>query len=258
MKRTLFAAAAFALFLACAKEAVTPQSSSASSAPAVSSTSSVQPPEAAAAGTVQGIILETMDGGGYTYMKLRTAQGEQWVATPGAKVQTGQTVTVISQMTAEKFQSNTLGRTFDRIVFGTLQTSPTPGATAQAAGAPETAAERMKAPSGANEAPVAKAEGANARTVSEVWRDRAALAQKEVVVRGRVVKASNGIMGTNFLHLRDGSGADTTGDSDLTVTTNDVAGVGEIVTIRGVVSVDKDFGAGYRYPVIVEKASLAK
>ncbi|MGN6187206.1 MAG: OB-fold nucleic acid binding domain-containing protein [Thermoanaerobaculia bacterium] len=231
-------------------------------------------PDAAAAAQnampakLAGTIVETMDSGGYTYMKLKTAQGEQWVATPQAQVKKGQLVSVVSQMTAEKFQSSTLNRTFDRIVFGTLEAPGAPSAPqAEQANAPRnmppnmasamgTPADHMKARADVGDVKVPKADGG--KTVAEVWAGRAALADKEVVVRGKVVKFLGGIMNTNFLHLRDGSGSDASGDNDLTITTSEMASVGDVVTIRGVVHVDKDFGAGYRYPVIVEKASIQK
>jgi hypothetical protein len=64
-------------------------------------------------------------------------------------------------------------------------------------------------------------------------------------------------MGKNWVHLRDGSG--TAGkDNDITVTTGDRVAVGDVVTAKGTVRVDKDFGAGYAYPVIVEDAKLSK
>jgi hypothetical protein len=91
-----------------------------------------------------------------------------------------------------------------------------------------------------------------------VWAARSQLAEKQVVVRGKVVKFLAGIMGKNWMHLRDGSGTHEKGDDDLTVTTNEVAKVGDTVTVTGTVHVDKDFGAGYRYPVIVEDASVKK
>ena len=34
----------------------------------------------AAVTTVSGTVLETMDSGGYTYLKLKTAEGETWAA----------------------------------------------------------------------------------------------------------------------------------------------------------------------------------
>jgi hypothetical protein len=72
-----------------------------------------------------------------------------------------------------------------------------------------------------------------------------------------VVKFNPGIMGKNWVHLRDGSGKQEKGDNDITVTTQDMTSVGDTVVAKGMVRLDKDFGAGYAYPVIVEDARLS-
>lgn len=281
MRKVLAAIAIAALAAACAKKndtsAVAAPAASPAAATAPAAQQTAAPASPAASGKIAGTIVETMDSGGYTYMKLKTADGETWVATPQVAVKKGQLVTVTPQMTAEKFESSTLKRTFDKIVFATFETPGAPPAaaaqgtppanmppanmppmTAPMTSAMGTPADHMKPKVDAGDIRVPKAEGANGKTVAEVWAGRTSLGGKEVVVRGKVVKFLGGIMGTNFMHVRDGSGTDAGGDNDLTVTTNDTAAVGDVVVLRGIVQVDKDFGAGYRYPVIVEKASLKK
>jgi hypothetical protein len=105
---------------------------------------------------------------------------------------------------------------------------------------------------------VPKAEGRDARTVAQVYAERLALKDKTVAVRGKVVKSSFGIMGRNWLHIRDGSGSREKKDDDLTVTTADAAAVGDVVLVRGVAHVDRDFGAGYAYPVVLEDAKITR
>ncbi|MBI3753845.1 MAG: hypothetical protein HY266_07395 [Deltaproteobacteria bacterium] len=92
-------------------------------------------------------------------------------------------------------------------------------------------------------------------TVEELYAKKDELKGKKVSVRGKVVKFNGGIMGRNWVHLRDGSGKP--GADDITVTTNQNAKVGGTVVATGVVAVDKDFGSGYRYEVILEEADLA-
>jgi hypothetical protein len=100
---------------------------------------------------------------------------------------------------------------------------------------------------------IAKAEGG--LTVAEVFAQKDQLAGKKVIVRGKVVKANSGIMGKNWLHVRDGSGADQA--ADLTVTTaGPTPKVGDTVLVSGPVSLNKDFGMGYRYEAIVEDAEV--
>src|SRR5262249_48207361 len=89
---------------------------------------------------VTGKILETMDSGGYTYMRLETGSGEVWAAVKQAKVKKGQTVTVANAMVMQGFESKTLKRKFDQILFGTLAGGGEAAGAAEAA--PEAAAKK--------------------------------------------------------------------------------------------------------------------
>ena len=105
---------------------------------------------------------------------------------------------------------------------------------------------------------VPKATGANAKTVEEIVTQRAQLKDKPVEVRGKVVKFNAAIMGKNWLHLRDGTGAEAKGSNDILVTTQGQAKPGDVVTVRGTVRTDKDFGSGYAYDVMIEDATIAR
>jgi len=221
-----------------------------------------------AAGAIQGKVLERLDAPPYSYLKLQTAQGETWAAVPKTDTASGAVVTVSGAMPMSGFESKTLNRKFDVVYFGTLGGDagappagmpPAPGA----GGMPDPAgmaaqhAAAAAGPADVGDVKVAKASGGDARTVAEIFAQRATLKEKPVTVRGKVVKFNEGIMGRNWVHLRDGSG--TAGkDNDITITTNDKIGVGDVVVVKGTVRVDKDFGAGYAYPVIVEDAKLTK
>jgi hypothetical protein len=105
-------------------------------------------------------------------------------------------------------------------------------------------------------APVAKATGADARTIAELWAKKDRLANTVVSVRGTVVKYNAAVMGKNWIHLQDGSGDAATGTHDITVTTLDAVTVGATVTITGTVRLNRDVGAGYTYAVLVEDAKV--
>jgi hypothetical protein len=113
-----------------------------------------------------------------------------------------------------------------------------------------------KAPATAEPIKVEKAKGADAYTVSETYGEAGKLDKKTVSVRGKVVKVSKGIMGKNWVHLQDGSGDAGKGTNNLVATTQDDPKVGDVVTARGTLYKDKDFGAGYLYKVIVEEATV--
>jgi hypothetical protein len=103
---------------------------------------------------------------------------------------------------------------------------------------------------------IAKADGG--KTVFEIFTERSELANKQVTVRGKVVKANAGIMNKDWLHLRDGSGEE--GKNDLTITTTTakpLPNVGDTVLVTGTVAIDKDFSMGYQYPVMIEDATVA-
>ncbi len=100
---------------------------------------------------------------------------------------------------------------------------------------------------------IERAEGG--KTIAEIYAEKDQLAGEEVVLRGKVVKTNAGIMGKNWLHVRDGSGAE--GADTLTVTTPFVLPeVGDTVVVTGALELDKDFGMGYQYDLIIEDADV--
>ena len=233
-------------------------------APTQPGTGTMTPAGPPVAEGLTGKVLERIDAAPYCYLRLKTAKGEVWAAVPEAKIEKGAEVTLATPMLMNNFESKTLKRTFPEIYFGNL---------APAGGAPAApAAPAMGAPApGANpHAQVAntaatievgkvdKASGSDARTVAEIWAQKGSLKGKTVTVRGKIVRYSAGVMGKNWMHLQDGSGDAGKGTNDITVTSQDGAAKGDVVTARGTVATDKDFGAGYTYPMIIEDAKVQK
>jgi len=201
----------------------------------------------AATGSITGTVVETMDSGGYTYMLVDTGTEQVWAAGPVADVTVGAEVSFDGSMTMADYTSPTLERTFDTIFFtGAFEfegTAPAGhGGAAQVAGAAEVVSTELLEP----------AQGGVA--VADVFAKSADLVGTEIAVRGKVVKYSAGIMGKNWLHIQDGTGAE--GTSDLTITTDATAAVGDIVVVRGVLAADRDFGYGYLYDLIIEDAQI--
>jgi len=238
----------------------------------ISSVAAAPVPTGVTAGSVTGTVLETMDAAGYTYMRLKTPKGEIWAAVQKATVKKGSEVTIVNAMPMNNFESKTLKRKFDQIVFGSLGTEtgmsagPSPLAPGHGASAEKQAQAVMAeqhagladAPADSVKIKVKKAEGPEGKTVSEIYAAKASLNDASVAVRGKVVKYNPGIMGKNWIHLRDGSGSNEKKDNDLTITTSDSAAVGAVVLVKGKVHLDRDFGSGYVYPVIIEDAKVSK
>ncbi len=96
------------------------------------------------------------------------------------------------------------------------------------------------------------------KSIADIYQEKAALAGQPVKLQGKVVKVNNNIMNRNFLHLQDGSGDPALGTNDLTITSDGTAAIGDTVTVTGTLMVDLDFGSGYKYPLLLEKASITK
>jgi hypothetical protein len=212
-----------------------------------------KPAAAPPATAVTGEVLETMDAAGFTYLRLKTKDAEVWAAVRQAPVKTGAQVTLENVTTMQNFESKTLKKTFPVIYFGNL-----PGAGAPAGHETAAAHAGMGKAADLGDVRVAKATGANARTVAEIVTTSTKLKDAPVLVRGKIVKYNPEIMGKNWIHLRDGSGSAAANTNDILVTTADQAKVGDVVTVKGVVRADKDFGAGYTYKVLIEDATLQK
>lgn len=231
---------------------------------------SAEHPGQQAAAALGGEILETMDSGGYSYVHLDMGVEKVWIAgptTPGLKV--GDRAAFEGAMEMRNFHAKSLDRTFETILFVGLIGKEGEVAAGSSAGGMHGGMGGMGGAMGSPDEPIsgtktmlenAGVEGvvkaAGGYTVGEIYAQAADLGGKEILLSARVVKFSSNIMGTNWLHVQDGSGDEAT--SDLTVTTDGHAQVGDLVLVMGKLSVDKDFGAGYKYHVIIEGATVTK
>jgi hypothetical protein len=250
--RPLLSAALF-LLIACAR-APAPQAAAVPPA----APRSEAPRAAPASPAVAGRVLETMDAASYTYVRLATAEGEQWAAVPATPVAVGSEVTLASVMPMRNFTSKTLGRTFALIYFSTGFEGQRQGPPHAAAPAGFEALDAWADSKGKDSTGKAAAPAAGAQPIAEVYRQRAALVDRAVLVQGRVVKLTTGVLGKNWVHLRDGSGSAQGHDDDLAITTTDDVKLGDVVAVRGAVHLERDFGAGYLFPVILEDARVIR
>lgn len=235
--------------------ACSPEPAATTTTPAAAAASA--PAAAPAAGTITGTIAETMNSGGYTYALLKTDAKDTWIAAGELPVKVGDRISATIDMPMENFSSKTLNRSFPLIYF-------VAGVTRNGQIVPAAAGVGGLAPVGSHEPspdaipqvvePIKPEPGGI--TIADLWAQRKSLSGKTVVVRGKVVKVNNAIMGSNWLHIQDGSGTAKDGTNDLVVTTSATVKVGEIVTISGKLTTDKDFGSGYAYDAIVENATV--
>lgn len=209
-----------------------------------------------------GVVLETMDSGGYTYVRLALDDREIWAATQRFKVEVGDAVVVFSGVLMTDFHSPTLNRNFESIYFAGQIVTGNPYSDSLKLPAGHFPVGRT-APSHPSTSTAESTAGfsdleksADGYTVAEIHERKTELASRRVTVRGKVVKFNSGILGTNWLHIQDGTGNAGDGTNDLTVTSQATAPVGQIVLVVGTLELDKDFGAGYRYDAIITEAEL--
>lgn len=211
-------------------------------------------------GAISGKVVETMNAASYTYVLIDTGAKKSWVAAPQFAVKVGDTAAIADAMPMKNYQSKTLNRTFDVVYFtGNISVNGAPAAPSTTApiAAPSTAAlppgqRTMPAKTAPDLTGIKRAE--NGQTVAEVITGKTKFAGRPIAIRARVVKYNAQILGKNWLHIRDGSGAP--GTNDLTVTTTATAKVGDLVLVTGKLGTDRDFGSGYKYPLIIEDATV--
>ena len=243
---------------------------------------------------IRGTVAETMNAGGYTYLKVKAKEGDVWVAIPETTIKKGQKVACSPGMTMTDFESKSLGRTFAHIIFSPGLATPetilgggghgkmaatekgndfnaalqaehgghagmgTMGGMGTAMGGATMAASGGSAgavvPS--KDIKVDKATGENACTVGECFARAKELDNKKVRVRGKVVKVSRMIMGRNWVHIQDGTGNPMENTHDLVVTTQAEPKLDSVVTVEGTLHANRDFGAGYKYNAIIEDAEI--
>jgi hypothetical protein len=241
------------------------------------SRTSSQVPAATQFAARSGKVVQKTDAGVYTYIRLDDGAGnEAWAAVPKTQLDIGEQISLKGGTVMHNFNSKTLNRTFDSIIFatGVIRTAGNKSAQAQAAtmaGADVNrsgiAAHGLTAQSSGGSsratAPfkgikVEKSTAQNGYTVAELFAKRASLNGRKVTVKGQVVKVNPNIMGRNWIHIQDGTGDPAKNTHDLVVTSSDIAKIGDNITIEGTLAADKDFGYGYKYDVIVENAVLVK
>ena len=208
-----------------------------------------------AGGGFSGTVAETIKVERYTYVQVDTGKEKMWAATPHFDGKVGDTVIVPEGLVMKNFHSNTLDRDFDVVHFVTAISSGKNDQEVEQRAQLPSGHPPMGGTSSEPQIDLSKVERAeDGKTVAEIFADRENLAGKQVLVRGKVVKFLPQIMGKNWLHLQDGSGSE--GTNDLTITTTDVAEVGDLVVVNGLLSVNRDFGYGYTYEVLVEDAEI--
>lgn len=204
------------------------------------------------------IAKEVIQATSYTYVKGDQDGKDVWIAILKRDVEVGKPYYYGQSMAMKNFQSKELERTFETILFlEGISDSPDGLNTANKSNPhasmqnPHSSKENTSSGTPRTEMNVTHEEGET--EIGKLYDNMQSLAGKKVKVRGVVTKYNPGIMNRNWVHIQDGTGGQTT--FDLTITTQDELKLGTIAVFEGVVAVDKDFGHGYKYNLILEEAT---
>jgi hypothetical protein len=202
-------------------------------------------------------VSEVLQANSYSYLKVKENSGEKWVAVSKQDIKPGEVYYYDEALQMTNFHSKDLDRTFDVIYF-VNQISKNPvgqnpiGSMHGMRGMTGNSHAGKIEPGQKSNVQLEKADGE--MTIAEIFGNRETYSGKEIEIRGVVVKVNKQIMGKNWIHIQDGTNSN--GKFDLTITSQDLAEVNDEVTFNGKITLEKDFGSGYFYEVIMEDAEL--
>ncbi|PKQ64744.1 hypothetical protein BZG01_13775 [Labilibaculum manganireducens] len=195
-------------------------------------------------GVSKVLVKETFNAGGYTYIN---GNNDLWLAVGQRPIEVGKAYYYKGALEMKNFHSKELNRDFPVIYFlNTISDTPIEN------NMPMQASSMKKQKAKRIEVSIEKTKGIT--SISDLFSKKDEFSGKQISVKGKVTKFNQNIMGKNWIHIQDGS--DFEGNFDLTITCKDVASIGQIIEVSGTIALDKDFGAGYTYDVIMEEAKI--
>ncbi len=199
-----------------------------------------------------GVVVSSIQVGSYTYVELDEGDEVVWIAGPPTSLKKGDKLTTSIGAEMRDFFSKSLQRNFPVIFFVSridVEGAPEPLAT-EGEVAAIGSVEKASAPS---EGEVASAAGVY--NLADVFDQRGDLQGKRIKVRGKIVKSSGFILGKYWYHIQDGTDMGPH-NADLVMTTDTEAEAGDVIEAVGMLMLDRDFGRGYKYPIILEDAEV--
>lgn len=194
-----------------------------------------------------GKVVEKMDGSGYSFIQINENDKNYWIAVTQMDIEEGDMIYFSKFMEMRDFRSKSLDKTFTSILF-VDNPSKTPITGGMLASNPHQGL--------VNKSDIIVDKIPGGKTIAEIYKEKDDLHRKQVKVRGKVVKVNEDIMDRNWIHIQDGT-AD--GDNfDLLLITKQSANVGDVIVAEGEIVLDRDFGAGYAYAVIMENAKIIR
>ncbi|AMC12030.1 hypothetical protein Lupro_12500 [Lutibacter profundi] len=203
-------------------------------------------------------VLQVKD---YTYIRALEDGKEKWLAVPSFQAEVGKTYYFKNGMEMPNFESRELKRTFPTIYFVEgVSTDPNVSTILNSVNTntidTNTINLSPKSKPKLEKKAVKIKPITGSVTIEQLYKNAKQYEGKIVKVKGKVTKFNPAIMNKNWIHIQDGT--EYNGKFDLTLVTDAQGNVGDVIVIEGKVSLNKDFGYGYFYELIVENAVLVE
>lgn len=199
-------------------------------------------------------VVDVVQANAYTYLNVEEGSQKFWIAVSTMDARKGDELHFTQAMEMKDFYSRDLDRTFDIVLFvDNISTLPIPAKTANLS-AP--AQQHEGRPATDKKAVQIIKHGEGVVPLSELFSNPGKYSDQVIKVTGEVTKFNTGIMGKNWAHIQDGTSYDKF--FDLTVTTQDVIPVGDVVVFEGRIVLNKDLGSGYFYEFLMEDATAKR
>ncbi len=196
------------------------------------------------------VVEEVLNTNKYTYLHVAENEDKRWIAIPKTDVEVGDTYFYKGGLMKRNFYSQEFDRTFETVyLVSNIWKQAAEGGSGSALDEALAKSQRKESVD-LTVGNIQLAEGAI--SISELLANKEKYNGKLVKITGKVVKVNPMIMQRNWLHIKDSS----SGEQDLTVTTTEKIPLGAVLSLEGTIAVDKDFGAGYRYDIIMEGAVM--
>jgi hypothetical protein len=205
------------------------------------------------------VVSEVLPTKKYIYLKVKGNEKSFWIATGKQDVKVGETYFYRNPLLKTNFESKEYKRVFDTIylvrsLIAQKHGNNTGNLKADLSEVTEKntniTEEKVTIPTHTEN--IIQHKGSI--KIAQIVANPSAYEGKTVQISGKCVKVNPNIMKRNWIHLQDGS----KDDFDLVITSNTFVPEGKIVNIKAQVSLNRDFGAGYRYDLILENGVVVE
>ena len=200
-------------------------------------------------------VNEVLPATRYVYLNVSEGESKFWIATRKQEVKKGDTYFYRGGLLKTNFESKEYNKVFDTIylVSNLITQDHSKNTGTLSTGAKNNESKTLQKeviPTHTDKV----VEHKGSIKIAELVKDPKKYEGHTIQLSGTCVKVNPGIMDRNWIHLQDGS----QDDYDLVITSNIFVPEGSNITIRATVVLNKDFGAGYSYELILENGTLVE